>query len=190
VAFEARYAPGAEHVIVTETDGHTLAADGVVVAMLDSGPGRIAYDLATDATGGTRRLSVRVDDPRGSWRVVLGSDGGGQWWEGDRRPRPDLAGGIDVDITVTPLTNTLPIRRLRLPAGGSAEILAVYVNVDARTVTAVPQRYTHLDGAGLAGRYRYEAGSFRADITVDAGGLVLDYPGYWRRMPPAEPPTP
>jgi len=186
VAFEARYAPGAEHVIVTESDGGALAVDGVVVASLDTGPGRIAYDLATDDAIGTRRLSVRVEDPRGVWQVVLGSDGGGRWWEGDGRPRPDLTGAIDVDITVTPLTNTLPIRRLRLPAGGSAEILAVYVDVDARTVTAASQRYTHLDGDGLAGRYRYEAGSFRADITVDADGFVLDYPGLWRRMP-AEP---
>src|SRR5689334_1914137 len=103
VAFEALYAPGAEHVILAESDGGAPAADGVVVAMLDSGPGRIAYDLATDDAGGTVRLRVRVDDPRGSWQVVLGSDGGGHWWDGDRRPRPDLAGGTDVDITVTPL---------------------------------------------------------------------------------------
>jgi hypothetical protein len=36
------------------------------------------------------------------------------------------------------------------------------------------QRYTRT-GDG----YRYESGSFRADLGVDSDGIVTDYPGLW-----------
>ena len=42
------------------------------------------------------------------------------------------------------------------------------------------QRYTRLDDR----RYRFELthGSFTRDITVDADGFVLDYPGLFSRV--------
>ena len=36
----------------------------------------------------------------------------------------------------------------------------------------------HEDADGVAA-FRYEAGSFRADLRVDSRGLVQDYPGFW-----------
>ena len=43
------------------------------------------------------------------------------------------------------------------------------------------QRYTNLGG----GRYRFESldDDFTADLTVDEAGLVVDYPGLFRRRP-------
>jgi len=40
------------------------------------------------------------------------------------------------------------------------------------------QRYTCLE----RGLYRFEAGRFEAELPVDADGLVLDYPGLFRRI--------
>ena len=99
-------------------------------------------------------------------------------------PLPDLQGCIDVYIRVTPATNTLPIRRLGLAVGDSRDIAVAYVPLpqgagDLRP-RRVMQRYTRLDGPG---RYRYEGldSGFVAEIEVDAAGLVLDYPGVFRR---------
>ena len=48
------------------------------------------------------------------------------------------------------------------------------------------QRYTCLERDADGGLYRYEdRGTFRgftADLPVDADGLVLDYPGIFRRL--------
>lgn len=33
--------------------------------------------------------------------------------------------------------------------------------------------------------YWYECGSYQADLPTDEHGLVLDYPGVWRRLTPA-----
>ncbi|HVU10099.1 MAG TPA: putative glycolipid-binding domain-containing protein, partial [Phototrophicaceae bacterium] len=41
------------------------------------------------------------------------SDGHGKWRDADDNPLPELDGCIDVDISATPFTNTLPIRRIQ-----------------------------------------------------------------------------
>jgi uncharacterized protein len=62
------------------------------------------------------------------------------------------------------------------------------VSAPELTTRRASQRYTLLkpgtdDEAPL---YRYESGSFRADLTVDGDGYVTDYPGLWRRVWPSE----
>jgi len=88
---------------------------------------------------------------------------------------------IDIDLSATPFTNTLPIRRLKLKAGQSAEIVTVYILVPALTITTDPQRYTCIEPLK---RYRYESrdSDFRRDIEVDGRGLVVTYPGLFRRL--------
>ena len=80
-----------------------------------------------------------------------------------------------------PFTNTLPIRRLGLAQGQTADIRAVYVELPALTVSVDPQRYTCLKPGQL---YRYESldSEFARDIDVDADGLVVTYPGLFKRV--------
>ncbi|HEX5502042.1 MAG TPA: putative glycolipid-binding domain-containing protein, partial [Thermomicrobiales bacterium] len=108
----------------------------------------------------------------------------GHWTAADGATPPDLAGCLDVDIRVTPFTNTLPIRRLGLRPGESAELAVAYLALPALAVTRERQRYTCLAAGPDGGLYRYESlpGGFRADLSVDADGLVLDYPGLFRRV--------
>ncbi|HEY7176965.1 MAG TPA: putative glycolipid-binding domain-containing protein, partial [Micromonosporaceae bacterium] len=75
-------------------------------------------------------------------------------------------------------TNTLPIRRLGLGVGESAEILVGYIDVPTLTLRPAAQRYTRSTDR----TYRYESGSFRADVIVDDAGLVIDYVRLWRRV--------
>ncbi|ACU61582.1 putative glycolipid-binding domain-containing protein [Chitinophaga pinensis] len=85
----------------------------------------------------------------------------------------------DIDISLTPFTNTLPINRLQLPVGASAEIAVLYFDLPAIEVKPARQRYTRL----TEDRYKYESLSsgFTAEIVVDEAGLVVDYPGIWER---------
>ena len=99
---------------------------------------------------------------------------------------PEFRDSIDVDLSATTFTNTLPIRRLDLKEGESSEIAVVYVNVQSHRLDASVQRYTCLDRNPDGGLYRYEDEGvfegFTADLPVDAGGIVLDYPVIFRRM--------
>ncbi len=105
-------------------------------------------------------------DPRGVWRV-------------SRQPRPDLASCEDIDLSVTPSTNTLPIRRLALEPGDHMNVTAAWVRFPELTVEPLRQRYTRL----AANRYRYESldSGFTADLETDDDGLVVLYPNLWAR---------
>ncbi len=89
-----------------------------------------------------------------------------------------MRGCLDVDLSVTPATNTLPIRRLALAEGAAAAVTAAWVRFPALTVEPLPQRYTRLGG----GRYRYESDTgFVTEIESDDLGLVTRYGGGWER---------
>lgn len=135
------------------------------------------YRVFCDASWRTRRAEISLFDGH---RVELQSDGAGNW-RLDRRPAPHLKRATDIDITATPFTNTLPIRRLGLKVGQQKEILSAYVSLPDMAVTADPQRYTCIEPGRL---YRFESsgGSFVREIKVDADGLVLEYPGLFKRL--------
>jgi hypothetical protein len=116
--------------------------------------------------------------------IRLVADGLGNWTNEFGNPISELEGCLDVDITATPFTNTLPIRRLGLRSGESAEINVVYVTIPGMKVRVAPQRYTCLEASSAGGKYKFESldSSFTAVITVDADGLVEDYPELFKRV--------
>jgi len=168
--------PGTEHVVVSGgPDGYL--AEGVLV-MAENGLATVRYSLACGPRWRFGTVTVSVTSAAGTSALTLARDGDGTWLAGGR-PRPDLGGCDDIDINCTPLTNTLPVRRLDWSAGKACDIDVAYVSVPELDVRKVRQRYTDL-GDGTV--FRYESGSFRADLAVDADGFVVDYPGIWRRV--------
>lgn len=196
--------PGLEHLRL-ETGGAGLLADGLVIGMDDGGrPFRLRYEVRCDPTWRIREIRADLLGG-GEGRLHLLADGEGGWRTAEGAALPALAGCLDVDLTATPFTNTLPIRRLRLEVGEAAELAVAYVEVPSLRVSLDRQRYTRLrapaspppgepppgsTGAApaAAGRYRFatldERGTetFVADLPVDGAGLVLDYPGLFRRL--------
>jgi uncharacterized protein len=97
----------------------------------------------------------------------------------ERRLEP-FTGFIDIDLGITPATNTLPIRRLNLSVGESVELTATWIRFPELTVEPLSQRYTRLSKT----TYRYENtdGSFSADLVVDKLGVVETYGEIWARV--------
>jgi hypothetical protein len=85
---------------------------------------------------------------------------------------------VDVDLSFTPATNTLPIRRLDLRVGDQAEIEVAWLTWPDLDVRPVRQVYARLE----ENRYRYTQGDFTAELVVDEQGLVLDYEGLWHAV--------
>jgi hypothetical protein len=105
--------------------------------------------------------------------IRLERDGSGNWWKDGARA-PEFDGCSDVDIPLTPFTNTLPINRLNMAEGEQRQIRVIYIDLLEQKVTPVDQKYTRLS----AGTYHYEnvPNDFEATIEVDEWGLVVDYP--------------
>lgn len=190
--------PGLEHLRLT-TDATGRRAESLVLGVDETGMSfRLRYDIRCDPAWRVRE--VRAEILGGSGRAFhLLADGEGNWRDGDGAPLPELAGSIDVDLTATPFTNTLPIRRLGLGPGESAEIAVAWIEAPALRVFHGRQRYTRLGpgdlsdaprptsaeiGSAAVGWYRYESieSDFVALLPVDGEGMVLDYPGLFRRV--------
>ncbi len=110
----------------------------------------------------------------------LATDGGGRWGEMNGAHRTELDGCYDIDLACTPFTNSLPIRRLPLEVGHTAELPVALVHPDTLEVRRVVQRYTRLATHRWA--YTNTETGFTVEFDVDQHGIVLDYPGWFRRV--------
>lgn len=178
---------------VDESAGHAVAR----VAAIDGGrryqgsevlatPDAVSCTFTIDATRQSRpvRAIVRAFSASGSRVVELAHDG---WrWTVDGVHRPHLDGVTDVDVAATPLTNTIPIRRLgHLAVGEEAVMDVAWVDVPSLIVRRVQQVYTRLEPIDGLDAWRYadrDHGAFT--LTVDGEGLVVDYEGFARRVLP------
>jgi hypothetical protein len=170
--------PGLEHLHLNEIAG-TTTADGALIAQVDGSPVRLRYRLSCDPGWRTRRVEVELSCD--AQVAQLESDGRGSWRDPGGERQPALEGCLDVDIALTPFTNTLPIRRLRLGAGERRELRVVYFAPPTFKPTVVTQRYTCLEHGPDGSTYRYQSAEFSADLSVDRDGLVVTYPGLWER---------
>jgi len=132
----------------------------------------LAAEVSLERVGVRRELHMTVRD-------------GGRWWvEGEEDAR--LRSCTDVDLEISPSTNTIPIRRLNLTVGQESAVTAAWVRFPALTVEPLAQRYTRTG----ANRYRYSSGDFATRIDVDDLGLVTRYEGGWSQEAAAQPAAP
>jgi hypothetical protein len=164
-----------------ELSSVAFAADSVSVdGRLAGAPGSdLAVDYCVSCDVEWRTRYVFLADAASGRTLELTATGRGHWADGGGHELPGLRGAIDVDISATPFTNTLPIRRLELALGESAEIVTAFVVVPELRIMTDPQRYTRIGPR----TYRFESldSDFTRDITVDDDGLVLEYPGLFSR---------
>ena len=154
-----------------------LRLSGTVLTAEFGTPLEVRYLVEAGPDGLTRRVELGMDG--GAVRRVLVADGAGRWrWEGGPE-LAEVAGALDVDLTVTPATNTLPIRRLAdLEVGQAAELRMAWVQFPGLAVLDSAQRYERL----ATDRWRFSAGDFEAELLVDPEGLVLEYSGLFRSL--------
>jgi len=170
---------GVEHLVLRQS-ASGIVAESAIITKLEGAPVALRYRIECDPAWQVRRFHIaRIGDEPA---IDLKRDGKGNWTDGAGIAQPQLTGAIDVDISATPFTNTLPIRRLGLQRGRSAEVLAVYILAPDLTVSIDRQRYTCLDADGRRYRYQSVDSDFTREIEVDEHGLVLIYPDLFRRI--------
>ena len=100
-------------------------------------------------------------------------------WTLNGRSCPDLHGCDDVDLSFTPATNLLPIRRSRLAVGAKISVHAAWLRFPGMSLEMLDQTYERISES----RYRYEsgAGSFVAVLETNRVGFITHYPGLWQR---------
>ncbi len=174
---------GFEHLQLRAEDGGYVAKS-IVLGLEGETPFRLHYKIKTDQEWRTRKLRVRAITPFSEREQTLRSDGRGNWRNEEGMDLPALRDCLDVDITVTPFTNTLPINRLRLIAGQSVDIRVVYVVAPSLAIGTSAQRYSRR-GEDSDIFFESPAHDFTALLPIDGDGLVLDYPQLFTRVHPS-----
>lgn len=167
---------GAERCTLRQQDDGWLLA-GVVVARFEGRTVDARYEVAVDADWVTRAVDVTFDTLGQDLALRLERAVDASWTiDGD--PAPHLDGCDDVDLGITPSTNTLPIRRLGLEVGQERDIEVAWVRFPELRVDRGTQTYTRLEDH----RWRYRSGTFTAELVVDADDLVVRYgDDLWRQ---------
>ena len=169
--------PGLEHLHLKQEAG-AIVANGMILRVQESRPFRVHYQVRCDRQWRVREaLITRLDDRR---VISLRSNGEGVWTDGNGAALLHLDGCVDIDISASPFTNTLPIRRLNLTSGAAEVIAVAFISVPDMQVTLEQQQYTCLEGAAY--QFLSLDGGFTARLPVDADGLVIDYPGLFKRV--------
>jgi hypothetical protein len=93
--------------------------------------------------------------------------------------RPDLDECLDVDLESSACTNTIPVHRMRLAIGESAQAPAVYIRAFDLAVERLEQSYQRLPANHGTESYHYRspAFDFEARLTYNKSHIGLDYPG-------------
>jgi len=178
LAWKSLLIEGTEYCALWQTAEGWLLRGTAVGVLKDQQPMLASYEVYCDENWLTHR--VRVERTIGSdvktLSLTVESRG---VWRSSGQELPALRGCLDVDLALTPATNTLPIRRLSLQIGSSESVIAAWVKFPELMVEPLSQRYTRT----AKDRYLYASNTgFSAEIVVDDLGLVISYPGGWERM--------
>jgi uncharacterized protein len=137
---------------------------------------RLEYQVVCDA--GWRTLHAKVTGWIDSQPVKLELyTDTARRWSINGHEAAEVAGCVDIDLSFTPATNTIPIRRLALNPGERAEVRSAWLRFPELTLEPLVQSYARTGDSS----YHYESprDQFTADLEVGEAGLVLRYPPLW-----------
>lgn len=153
-------------------DGRVL--EGAALFREPGSPCRLDYRIVCDRHW--RTVSARVTGWAGSTDVDVAVDvDAGRRWTLNGRPCPGVEGCDDIDLSFSPATNLLPIRRARLRIGARVSVRAAWLRFPDLRLEPLEQSYERIGER----QYRYRAGTFTAVLDTNADGFVTRYPGSW-----------
>ncbi len=176
--------PGLEHLRL-RVDGSGVHADSLIIGVDDAGrPFRAGFTIECDPGWTVRQARVELLEEPGQ-SLALQADGRGRWTDARTGAALPFDGCLDIDVYPSPFTNSLPIQRLSgARIGETVPLDVAWVTLPELTIRPNRQEYTLIERQADGSRWRFHSpdGDFAAELAVDGGGLVLDYPGIARRL--------
>ena len=160
--------------------GTTGAVLSGMAVFQEDGPTALAYTVHADREWKTIEGRVWGWHGRKAIELKLRRDDAGAWTM-NGAAFPSVQGCVDLDLSFTPATNLLPLRRLSLRVGQSAEVRSAWLEWPEVRLTPLVQRYARRSDT----EYEYESDLpggelFRSALRVQPEGWVQDYGGLWR----------
>ncbi|RAJ79264.1 hypothetical protein CLV59_106325 [Chitinophaga dinghuensis] len=161
-----------------ENKGLYKLAQGNITGIVRDLPFSIHYEVEITNDWKTDSFLIRSHGPDAK-ELKLTSNLLGQWYDKDGKQVTALDNCLDIDISLTPFTNTLPVKRLQLNNGESATINVIYILLPEFELQRVKQRYTKISQDTWL--YENLDSGFSSQLYFDSEGIMNDYPGYIQR---------
>jgi hypothetical protein len=167
-----------ENCILTSTKNY-IEINSVIIGLHEQVIYKVEYFIKTNKDWEATFFEIKSTLAGENQSFGFESDGKGNWIT-NGKPAEQFNGCIDIDISLTPFTNTLPINRLNLSENERQKINILYIDILNRQIKPVQQHYTRLSKY----KYKYEnvPNDFEAIITVDEFGLIVNYPELFERI--------
>jgi hypothetical protein len=155
-----------------------IVATSTVIGYFQNTIFKLEYRIETSRNWETLLVEIQTQFQNRNENIVFKSKGKGKWTK-NGKPVNDFDNCIDIDISLSPFTNSLPVNRLKLANNEAKEINVLYFDILDQQVKAVKQKYRRLSET----EYKYQniPNDFEAVIVVDELGIVLQYPGLFER---------
>ncbi len=142
-------------------------------------PFKMDYEIELEQNWVIRSFLIKSSLFNMDQTISLRHDGYGKWY-GESKEWKTLEGCMDIDISVSPFTNSLPINRLRPKMGENNDIDVVYIDIPSFRISKASQHYLRIHKN--THHFTNADGDFTADIEVDDDGLVVHYPNLFERV--------
>jgi hypothetical protein len=150
-----------------------------IVGCSDDIPFKVDYELTLSKDWIISDFSIRAWLGNVEQSLHLKHNGYGVW-SGNGNEWKDIEGCLDIDISLTPFTNSLPINRIKTGFHQKTDIEVVYIDVLNFDISKEIQHYQLLEN----NKYHFanSDGGFIADIIVDEFNLIQYYPELFERL--------
>lgn len=150
--------------------------DGTAIFVYEKRFCRLDYKIECDVNWQT--VSAQVSGFVGMEKIEIGiAVDAKKCWTINGKANPQTANCTDIDLNFSPVTNTLPVRRLNLQIGEKAEVRAAWLRFPSFKLEVLKQTYERI--AENVFHYESAGGKFKTEIEINDFGLVINYPNLW-----------
>lgn len=168
---------GAEYVKFQRFTSH-MEVNGTVLLVDKDQPHHVTYDLKLGMDWKTKK--VKIYQVGNADPFVVQAEKEDKWYVNGIYDE-NLDGATNIDMTISPLSNMLPINRVSWNTGERRTFKMVYIDVLKQEVKPLLQVYTYLGDTNEHRIFQYRCRDFETAIVVDHDGWVVEYPGAFLR---------
>jgi hypothetical protein len=155
--------------------------EGTSVFLYEDKPCRLDYLIECDEKWQTTAADITgwVGEELIDLEIDIDED---RHWFINGKESTEIKGCMDIDLNFSPITNSLPIKRLNIAVGKEAGVKAAWLRFPSFQFEPLEQTYTRISETA----YRYESGGgdFVRELEVNETGLVTNYPDYFEMEKP------
>jgi uncharacterized protein len=167
-----------EYCTINEIESQ-ITINSVIIGYEEPLSFKVLYQINLAPDWQVRSAEIKIDLDGKETIVSLNRDNYDNWLQ-DRIQKEEFSGCREIDISLTPLTNSLITRGRSFVTGEPQKVKVVYIDVLELQIKPVEQVYTQF--ADSTFQFENTNDDFKALIEFDDHGLVTRYPGLFEMI--------